>query len=571
LPAVADDESPGSDAVVDTSSTIIMEDVLGTGMEIDLSQYDTYDEAYEEFEWEIPETFNMADAICGRWAGAEDGKRRVALFYEDENGARETYTFWQVQRIANRVSNLLGDAGVERGSRVGIVLPQRPETLFANIGILQRGAVSVPLSVLYGREGLRYRLDHSETEVAIVDEERAELLHSLRDDLDHLETVITIDDPEAIDGLSWEDGIAEASPNFETVTTDPEDSAYIIYTSGTTGKPKGAHHAHRKLLGYIPGWQMMNEFPGDAAVHYTPSGWSWVGGLFAVVWGAWYHGQPVVGYGGQFDPESVYEILEQYGVTNALLTATMIRMLKEEDHSRYDLDVDVVPSGGEKVTADIYDYVETEWNAVVNEICGQTECNFLVGTNSQLMDVNQAASGKPCPGHTVAVIDEETGERMDPGEIGHIAVQRPDPSMLLEYWDQPDLTSELFVGDWMKTGDAGSYDSDGYIYYEGRADDVIITSGYRVSPLEVEECLREHEAVNDAVVIGVDDAERGTIVKAFVKLEPDADPSDALVSELQTFVKDREAAYKYPREVEFVEEFPTTVSGKVQRHKLTDE
>jgi acetyl-CoA synthetase len=571
LPAVADDESPGSDAVVDTSSTIIMEDVLGTGMEIDLSQYDTYDEAYEEFEWEIPETFNMADAICGRWAGAEDGKRRVALFYEDENGARETYTFWQVQRIANRVSNLLGDAGVERGSRVGIVLPQRPETLFANIGILQRGAVSVPLSVLYGREGLRYRLDHSETEVAIVDEERAELLHSLRDDLDHLETVITIDDPEAIDGLSWEDGIAEASPNFETVTTDPEDSAYIIYTSGTTGKPKGAHHAHRKLLGYIPGWQMMNEFPGDAAVHYTPSGWSWVGGLFAVVWGAWYHGQPVVGYGGQFDPESVYEILEQYGVTNALLTATMIRMLKEEDHSRYDLDVDVVPSGGEKVTADIYDYVETEWNAVVNEIYGQTECNFLVGTNSQLMDVNQAASGKPCPGHTVAVIDEETGERMDPGEIGHIAVQRPDPSMLLEYWDQPDLTSELFVGDWMKTGDAGSYDSDGYIYYEGRADDVIITSGYRVSPLEVEECLREHEAVNDAVVIGVDDAERGTIVKAFVKLEPDADPSDALVSELQTFVKDREAAYKYPREVEFVEEFPTTVSGKVQRHKLTDE
>ncbi|WP_226043256.1 AMP-binding protein [Natrinema sp. DC36] len=540
-------------------------------MEIDLSQYDTYDEAYEQFEWDVPKTFNMADAVCNRWASEDDGKRRVALFYEDEDGNRETYTFWQVQRIANRVSNLLGDAGVERGSRVGIVLPQRPETLFANIGILQRGAVSVPLSVLYGREGLRYRLDHSETEVAIVDEERVELVASLRDELDHLETVITIDDSKSIDSQSWEDGITDASPKFETVTTDPEDSAYIIYTSGTTGKPKGAHHAHRKLLGYIPGWQMINELPSEEAVHYTPSGWSWVGGLFAVVWGAWYHGQPVVGYGGQFDAESVYEVLERYGVTNALLTATMIRMLKEEDHSRYDLDVDVVPSGGEKVTNDIYDYVETQWDAVVNEIYGQTECNFLVGTNTQLMDGNREASGKPCPGHTVAVIDEETGERMDPGEIGHIAVQRPDQSMLLDYWNQPDLTEDLFVDDWMKTSDAGSYDADGYIYYEGRADDVIITSGYRVSPLEVEECLREHDAVNDAVVIGVDDAERGTVVKAFVKPESDADPSDALVSQLQTFVKEREAAYKYPRKVEFVAEFPTTVSGKIQRHKLTDD
>ena len=539
-------------------------------MEIDLSKYDSYDEAYEQFEWDIPDTFNIAEAVCGRWADREDGKRRVALFYEDENGTQETYTFWQVQRISNKVANLLANVGVEKGTRVGIILPQRPETLFANLGVLQSGGVSVPLSVLYGTEGLRYRLNHSQTEVAIVDEDRAEVIAELQDELEHLETVITLDDPEEIDGQSWEQGIADTSPEFETVETGAEDSAYIIYTSGTTGKPKGAHHAHRKLLGYIPGWQMINEFPDSGAVHYTPSGWSWVGGLFAVVWGAWYHGQPVVGYGGQFDPETVYELLEQYGVTNPLLTATMIRMMKDVDHSRYDLDVEVVPSGGEKVTDDIFEFVEAEWDAVVNEIYGQTECNFLVGTNHELMDVNRDATGKPCPGHTIAIIDEETGERKDPGEIGHIAVKQPDPSMLLDYWNQPELTSDLFVGDWMKTGDAGSYDSNGYIYYEGRADAVIITSGYRVSPLEVEECLREHEAVNDAVVTGVDDEERGTIVKAFVKPEPGAAPSDELVSDIQEFVKDREAAYKYPREVEFAEEFPTTVSGKVQRHKLVE-
>lgn len=539
-------------------------------MEIDLSQYDSYEEAYEQFEWDIPETFNMADAICGRWAERTDGKRRVAVFYEDENGVQETYTFWQTQRIANKVSNVLADAGVECGTRVGIILPQRPETLFANLGVLQMGAVSVPLSVLYGSEGLRYRLDHSQTQVAIVDRQRANLLADLRDDLDDLETVITIDDPDDIDGQSWEGGMETASPQFETAQTAAEDSAYIIYTSGTTGKPKGAHHAHRKLLGYIPGWQMINDFPGEEAVHYTPAGWSWVGGLFAVVWGAWYHGQPVVGYGGQFDPENAYGILERYGVTNPLLTATMIRMLKQVDHTAYDLDIQVVPSGGEKVTKDIFGFVESEWDALVNEIYGQTECNFLVGTNHRLMDVNREASGKPCPGHEVAIVDAETGEQRKPGEIGHIAVKRPDTSMLLDYWDQPELTENLFVGDWMKTGDAGSYDEGGYIYYEGRADDVIITSGYRVSPLEVEDCLREHEAVNDAVVVGMEDEERGAIVKAFVKPEPGVDPSDELVADIQTFVGEREAAYKYPREVEFVDEFPTTVSGKIQRHKLIE-
>ncbi|WP_299269589.1 acyl-CoA synthetase [Halorientalis sp.] len=539
-------------------------------MDINLQQYDSYEEAYEQFEWDVPESFNIAEAVCGRWADAEDGKQRVALFYERVDGTRETYTFWQVQRVANRVSNMLADRGVERGSRVGIVLPQRPETLFANLGVLQMGAVSVPLSVLYGREGLRYRLAHSQTEVAIVDEERADLVAELRSELDHLETVITVDGADGVDGYSWERETAAASPDFETVETGADDSAYIIYTSGTTGKPKGAHHAHRKLLGYIPGWQMINEMPGDGAVHYTPSGWSWVGGLFAVVWGAWFHGQPVLGHGGQFDPETVYELLERYGVTNALLTATMIRMMDDIDYTQYDLDLEVVPSGGEKVTPDIFEFVENEWDAVVNEIYGQTECNFLVGTNTQLMDVDREASGKPCPGHEVAIIDAETGERRPPGEIGHIAVKQRDPSMLLDYWESPELTDDLFLGDWMKTGDAGSRDEDGFIYYEGRADSVIITSGYRVSPLEVEECLREHDAVDDAVVVGVDDQERGTLVKAFVKPAADAERSSSLVTEIQSFVKEREAAYKYPRDVEFVEEFPTTVSGKIKRTELTE-
>lgn len=541
-------------------------------MEIDLNRFDSYEEAVDAFEWEVPETFNIADAVCGRWAEEPDGKRRVALFYEGEDGTEETHTFWQVQRQANRVSNALAEAGVDRGTRVGIVLPQRPETLFANLGVLQLGGISVPLSVLYGTDGLRYRLDHSETEVVIVGEQRAGLVEDLRSDLDALETVITVDADAAEDvgDATWDETVGTADPTFETVETDPEDSAYIIYTSGTTGKPKGAHHAHRKLLGYVPGWQMINEFPDESAVHYSPSGWSWVGGLFAVVWGAWYHGQPVVGYGGQFEPEPVYEVIEKYGATHTLLTSTMVRMLREVDHAQYDLDVEVVPSGGETVAADIYDYVEDAWGAHVNEIYGQTECNFLVATTHQWMDVEPEATGKPAPGHEIAVVDEETGEECEDGEIGQIAVKRPDPSMLLDYWNQPDLTEDLFVGDWMLTGDAGSMDEEGWLYYEGRADDVIITSGYRVSPLEVEDTLREHEAVNDAVVVGVDDQERGTVVKAYVQTGPDVSPDDSLTEDLQTFVREREAAYKYPRVIEYVDEFPTTVSGKIQRHKLEE-
>lgn len=537
-------------------------------VDIDIGQYDTYEEAYRAFEWAIPESFSIPEYVCRQWAESPDGKRRVALFFEREDGGRETYTFWQVQRQANRFSNALQDVGIETGTRVGIVLPQRPETLFANLGTLQAGGISVPLSVLYGSEGLEYRLDHSKAEVAVVDEQRAELLAELEPELDHLETIIALDSSDAIDAISWEMSVANADPLFEPPDISAEDSAYIIYTSGTTGKPKGAHHAHRSLLGYIPGWQMINGFPGEEAVHYTPAGWSWVGGLFAVVWSAWGHGQPVVGYGGQFDAERTYSLLERYGITNPLLTSTMIRMMKDVDPAAYDLDVQVVPSGGEKVTADIYEFVSEEWGGTVNEIYGLTECNFLVATNGRLLDRKREASGKPAPGHKVDIIDGETGERKPDDEIGHIAVQKPDPSMLLDYWDASDRTKELFVGDWMKTGDAGSRDADGYIHYEGRADDVIITSGYRVSPLEIEDCLREHDAVNDAVVIGVDDEERGTVIKAFIRPSSGTTPNAELTDDIKSFVRERKAAYAYPRIIECRESFPTTVSGKIQRYKL---
>lgn len=537
-------------------------------MDIEPGAFDTYEQAYADFSWDIPKSFNIPAHVCQRWAERPDGKQRVALFYEYVDGGQETYTFWQVQREVNRVSNVLRDVGVSDGTRVGIILGKRPETLFANLATLQAGGISVPLSVLYGTEGLTYRLQHSKTEVAIVDQERAEMLAELRPKLEHLETVLTIDCPRETGDCAWREAVSGADTTFDAVESGAEDSAYILYTSGTTGKPKGVHHAHRCLAGYFPGWQLINDFPEEGAVYYTPAGWSWVGGLFATVWCAWSYGHPVVGYDGQFDPEVTYSLLERYGVTHPFLTATMIRMMKDADLGAYDLDLEVVWSGGEKVSQDVAEFVADEWGAPVNEIYGLTECNFLLATNQRLIEPNQDAAGKPVPGHVVDVIDGDTGERMADGEIGHIAVQKPDPSMLLEYWNDPERTDELFVGDWMKTGDAGYRDEDGYLYYEGRADSIIITSGYRVSPITIEETLREHAAVSDAVVVGADDEDRGTVIKAFVKPTDSASAGDELTERIQTFVREREAEYAYPRIVEYREEFPTTASGKVQRYKL---
>lgn len=535
----------------------------------DLTQYSSLMEARDNFEWDIPNKFNIASAVCECWAEAPNGKRRVALFYEGADGTEEVYTYQQLQRHTNRVANALSDFEVKQGTRIGIILPNRPEALFANIGALKCGATVVPISPLYGREGVEYRLDHSETEIVVASDESIDLITNLKSELSNLETIINVDG-EDLGIESWSDTVGEASQEYDTLSTAAEDPAYIIYTSGTTGKPKGVHHSHRMIIGYSPLWQMIYEFPDETAVHYTPASWSWVGGLFANALTALYQGQPILGYDGQFDPTTCYELLEKYDVTHALLTPTMMRMIMEEDPSGYDLQMEVVPSGGEKVTPDIHEFVEEEWDAVANEIYGQTECNFLIGTNHELMEVQPEALGMPAPGHEVEIIDEETGGVLDDGEIGHIAVKSPDPSMFLEYLDETKKTEQAFVDDWMKTGDAGVRDENGYIHFKGRSDNIIITSGYRVSPLEIEECIRELSFVSDGVATDVPHETRGAVIKAFVQLSDDRSSSEEISDEIKSYVREQLAAYMYPRRIEYVEEFPRTPGGKIQRHKLTE-
>lgn len=537
---------------------------------VDLSTYDDYDEAYADFEWRIPDVYNVAESVCDRWADSADGDESIALYYTNSEGTREEYTFEDIQRQANRVATALAGFGVEPGERVGVCLPQRPETLISYVGIWKLGATIVPLSVLFGDEGLAYRLDHADVGTVVFDDEIADVYAGIADDLQSVETAVTIDDPPGIDGVRWEDVVPSASDEFETARTAPEEESFILYTSGTTGDPKGVRLPHQYVIGCIPGWQLVNEFPNRDAVHYSPASWSWNGGMIAVAMLAWHHGQAVVGHAGQFDPATVYDIFEQYEVTNSMLTPTMIRMLRHVERE-WNHVPDIVVCGGEDVTTDIYEFVNEQWDGIVNNVYGQTEALFLLVTNRRLMEENREATGKPAPGHVVDVIDPDTGEERAPGELGQIAVARPDPVLMIDYWDEPERTRSSFVDGWLKTGDAGVRGEDGWIAFVARADDLIITSGYRVSPLEVEDCLQQLPEVNESAVVGVDDDTRGTILKAFVKLSADTISSDDLRERIQTHVRERLAAYKYPREIEFVDSFPTTVTGKVQRYKLSED
>ncbi len=539
----------------------------------DLSQWDTYEAAREGFEWRIPDTYNAGADVLSRHA---DDRGRVALFHETESGQKHTYTFWQLERRSNELANAMRNRGVERGDRVAVVAPQRVETPLVHVAAYKIGAVAVPLSVLYGPDALEFRLDDSETKLVFADADVFEQAHDAVVGVDSVERIVGMGaDPPAPDGVTAERfADLSGSRRLAPVETAPDDPAVLIYTSGTTGRPKGVLQGHQYLLGHLPCLQMALSFPWYEEVDpvfYTPADWAWVGGLYDVLLPAWHYGVPAVGYKSEgFDAEATYRLIEEYGVTYPLLTPTMLKMMAQVDSSRYDLEhVVTIATGGEPVPKELHRFVDDTFGVQLHELYGQTEANLVVSNCSQWFDPEPGSMGKPVPGHEVDIIDAE-GNRMPDGEAGKIAVRRPDPVMFQEYWNEPDKTDESFVGDWMDTDDRGERDSDGRLWFKSRADDVIITSGYRVGPAEVEDALLEHEAVANAAVIGVSDDTRGKIVKGFVEPAPGVDPDDELARDIQQRVRHDLAKYQYPRELAFVDELPKTTTGKVQRYKLRE-
>jgi acetyl-CoA synthetase len=463
---------------------------------------------------------------------------------------------------------VLETQGVEQGDRVAVLLAQGPETAVAHLATYKLGAIAVPLFTLFGAEALEYRLTDSGVQVVITDQTGLAKIAKIRDRLPQLESVISIDGGDALD---WHRLLERASDGFLPVDTLANDPALIIYTSGTTGPPKGALHAHRVLLGHLPGVEMPQSFfpqPGDLI--WTPADWAWIGGLLDVLLPAWHHGVPVVARRfAKFDPEQAFKLLADLGVRNAFLPPTALKIMRTVERPPQTR-LRSVGSGGETLGAEMLAWSREALGVTVNEFYGQTECNLVVSNCAEIMAVKPGSMGRPVPGHRVAVIDE-AGNEVARGAAGTIAVRRPDPVMFLEYWRNPEATAAKFRGDWLATGDQGSMDDEGYLRFVGRDDDVITSGGYRIGPGEIEDCLIKHPAIAMAAAVGVPDPVRTERVKAFIVLKPGRAGDAALVRDIQDFVKARLAAHEYPREVAFVEALPMTATGKIIRKALREQ
>ena len=537
----------------------------------DMRSAPDYDSLVHGFRWDVPASFNIAWACCGRHARLRE---RFALYFEDEDGTRAAFSFWDIQVRANRLSNALRALGVGRGDRIAIVLPQRPETAIAFMAIFQMGAIAVPLSHLFGPDALEYRLRDASVAVVITDADALPRVLGVRERLSGLRHVIGAAGAREADVESWDRLLERASAHFDAVQTGADDAALIIYTSGTTGAPKGALIPHRALIGNLPGFVCSHDFfPLRGDMFWSPADWAWTGGLFDALLPTWYFGMPILAYRGRFEPERAYRLIEGYGVRNAFIFPTGLKMMMKEvarPNERFDIGLRSLMSGGEAVGDAVSDWARQELGVRINEIFGQTEMNYLIGGCSALFDPRPGAMGRPYPGHVIRLIDEQ-GAEVAVGEIGEIALRREgDPVVFLEYWKNPQATLEKFMDGWGRTGDLALRDEDGYLWYKGRTDDVIKSAGYRIGPSEIEDCLVKHPAVMNAAVVGVPDAERGALIKAFVVLRNGFEGTREIEESIQDHVRARLAPYQYPKLIAFVDGLPLTTTGKVQRRVLRE-
>ncbi|MBX4870992.1 AMP-binding protein [Rhizobium bangladeshense] len=534
-----------------------------------LPSLDRYDDLYRDFSWRIPEDFNIGRAVSDEWAARDP--ERVCLEHFSEGGDHLSLTYGELSGASSAFANALASLGIERGDRVALLMPQSFETVIAHVAIYKMGAIALPLALLFGVEALEYRLRISGAAAIITNDFGLDRVRQIRDRLPELRHVISVSN--AADALSFADLTASHAPVFEGEKTKPDDPALMIFTSGTTGPPKGALHGHRVLPGHIPGMQFAHEgFPKAGDKVWTPSDWAWAGGLLNALLPSLLLGVPVVSSPAQkFNADMAFRIMAEMKVRNAFIPPTALRLMRSvsDPRSQYDLVLRTIGSAGEALGRETYDWARRTLGITVNEFYGQTECNFVLSSSAAFGVTKAGAIGRAVPGHRVAIVSEAADE-LPTGEAGQIAIASADPVMFLGYWNDAAATERKFLKGWLLTGDIGRQDEDGYVTFEGRDDDVITSSGYRIGPAEIEDCLIGHPAVQLAAAVGKPDALRTEIVKAYIVLSPDHSPSEALAAEIREWVKMRLSMHEYPREVEFVESLPLTTTGKVIRRLLRE-
>jgi acetyl-CoA synthetase len=555
---------------------------------------DAWHRLHTDFAWHVPERFNIAQVCCDRWARCD--AQGVAIVYENEQGERARFTHADLDKASRRMHAALVARGVAAGERVAIVLAQRFETAVAHMAVQRLGAVAVPLSVLFGPEALAFRLADSGAVAAIVDEAAAASVQAVRAQCDALHTVFGVGQLVEACDVPWSDAMLTPPSASAVADTSCDAPAVLIYTSGTTGPPKGALIPQRALIGNLTGFvASQNWFPQPGDVFWSPADWAWTGGLMDALLPTLYFGGTIVAYQGRFQPERAFELIERHGVTNTFLFPTALKAMMKAvptPKDRYRLKLRAIMSAGEMVGDAVFDWCRDALGVVPNEMFGQTEINYIVGNCGAYRDAQGQAHpgwprkagsmGRAYPGHRVAVIDE-AGRECPAGAPGEVAVHRldvhgqPNPVFFLGYWKQDEATRAKYTGDptnsWCRTGDTAVMDADGYLWYQGRSDDMFKAAGYRIGPSEVENCLVKHPAVANAAVVPKPDQERGAVVKAYVVLAAgyatsDAATTDAIKASLQAHVRSRLAPYEYPKEIEFIDALPTTTTGKVQRRVL---
>ena len=562
--------------------------------------------------WRVPRHFNIAQVCCTRWARHPNTAGRTAIAWEHEDGRSGRLSYAALQAAADRLSHTLQRLGVQRQDRVAIVMPQRPETAVAHMALYQMGAVAVPLSVLFGPDALAYRLQDSGAVVAMVDESAIANMRAVRADCPALHTLLVAGTAAGQGDVDWPIAAGGRRQPFAACKTLADDPAVLIYTSGTTGPPKGALIAHRGLIGNLSGFVCsQNWFGSDAdEVFWSPADWAWTGGLMDALLPTLYFGRPIVGYQGRFGPQRAFDLMQRHAVTHTFLFPTALKAMMKalpDPAAHYTLKLRSIMSAGEALGDAVFHWCQQALSITVNEMFGQTEINYVVGNCGSYVAADgrrrpgwparPGSMGRADPGHRVVVIDA-AGHECPRGTPGDVAVHRldvhgqPDPVFFLGYWGSNGgknggkhggknggghgrddaATAAKFTGDvrgsWCRTGDTAVMDADGYLWYQGRSDDVFKAAGYRIGPSEIENCLVKHPAVANAAVVPKPDAERGAVVKAYVVLAAGHVGDAALVQALQQHVRGQLAPYEYPKEIEFIDALPMTTTGKVQRRLL---
>lgn len=525
-----------------------------------------YKRTYSTWRWKLPTFFNLSSLIDA-WA---DDPKRIAIYWEGDDGETKALTYRELKNYSNQFAGALNKLGLKKGDKAVIVMPRLIETHIAYLGIVKTGAVAVPVSQLFAPDALHYVIDNADAKVLITTEElRHGLLKRVIPKCKKLKRVIVLG-KEAGNDLSFWKILVKEPRDFKVAKTRGGGLSTFLYTSGTTGMPKGVMHTHWWLLGNVPQvrfWQDVR--PGDMV--WCTADLTWITGLINAFLGPLSQGATILSYEGRFDPHRWFTLMETYNITNLVSAPTAFRMLMAEEHKlkKYKLSLRVVCGIGERVNDEIIHWWQKRYGLTVLDGYGQTECMSFI-CNYPGMKVKVGSCGKPTPGHIVSIINPETHREVTKPAVRGIVVmdKKSSPVLYRGYWKNEEKTKSTLSGRWYLSGDAGYRDREGYFWIEGRDDDVIKTSGYRVGPYEVESTLHRHPAVAESAVIGKPDKMLGHIIKALVVLKRGHTGTPALIKELQQFVKKHLAAYKYPKEIVFVRELPKTQSGKIKRKIL---